>query len=75
MAGVALETGWTIAGGLGLPALGFSALALLHLTFLGLPSEEGDLPRDLFGAPVAGLDSGVLSMTFFSLHSKGTSPL
>ena len=61
-------------GGLGLLALDFLALALFRLSFLGLSSEEGDLPRDLLGASVAGLDSGAFAMTFFSLHSMGTSP-
>ena len=74
MGGAIPEPDWAIAGGSGLLALDFSALALCHLTFLGLSSDEGDLPRDLLGAPVAGLDSGAFVMTFFSLHSMGTSP-
>ena len=75
MAGAAPEPNWTTTGGLGWLALIFSALALLRLTFLGMSSEEGDLPRGLLGAPVVGLDSGALTMVFFSLHSMGTSPL
>ena len=74
VAGAAPKPDWTTTGGLGLPTLGFSALALFHLTFLGLSSEEGDLPQDLLGAPMAGLDSGAFAMTFFSLYSMGTSP-
>ena len=58
MAGAAPEPNWTTTGGLGWLALIFSALALLRLTFLGMSSEEGDLPRGLLGAPVVGLDSG-----------------
>ena len=59
MVGAAPEPDWTTARGLGLSALGFSALVLLRLTLLDLFSKEGDLPRDLFGAPVAGLDDGL----------------
>ena len=68
------EPNWATIGGLGLLVLGFSALALLCLTFLGLSSKGGDLPRDLLVAPMAGLDSGALIMVFFTLHSMGTSP-
>ena len=44
VAGAAPRPDWTTVGGLELLALGFSALALFHLTFLGLSSKEGDLP-------------------------------
>ena len=73
MVGAALELDWTTTGGLGLPALSFLAFAFFHLTFLGLSSKEGDLPRDLLGMPMARLDSRALAMTFFSLYFMGTS--
>jgi len=73
-AGATPKLDWTTAGGLGLLALDFFTLAIFRLTFLGLSLEEGDLPQDLLGASVAGLNSKAFAMTFFSLYSMGTLP-